>query len=212
MKLKTGSRSSPARARISAAASPRAYPLKALSSSLSTPMRPMPRTAPPISRKQAAERLASPAMSPIENQVKGTIDAALAAFGRIDVLVNNAVFYNKKGVIDMTFEEWNRQTAVILGGAFLFTKYACRAMISKQGRQRHQYRLDRRASGRAQQHRLFDRQVRRAELHPLGGHGACRTRHPRQQPDADRDRSSQSFDALPVGAVRSGSRKASIAS
>ena len=64
-----------------------------------------------------------------EAKVKGTIDAALAAFGRIDVLVNNAVFYNKKGVIDMTFEEWNRQTAVILGGAFLFTKYACQAMI-----------------------------------------------------------------------------------
>jgi NAD(P)-dependent dehydrogenase (short-subunit alcohol dehydrogenase family) len=65
-----------------------------------------------------------------EAKVKGTIDAALAAFGRIDVLVNNAVFYNKKGVIDMTFEEWNRQTAVILGGAFLFTKYACQAMIN----------------------------------------------------------------------------------
>jgi NAD(P)-dependent dehydrogenase (short-subunit alcohol dehydrogenase family) len=64
-----------------------------------------------------------------EAQVKAAIDAALRAFGRIDVLVNNAVFYNKKGVIDMTFEEWNRQTAVILGGAFLFTKHACQAMI-----------------------------------------------------------------------------------
>ena len=64
-----------------------------------------------------------------EKQVQNTIDIALKTFGRIYVLVNNAVFYNKKGVIDMTFEEWNRQTAVILGGAFLFTKYACRAMI-----------------------------------------------------------------------------------
>ena len=45
----------------------------------------------------------------------------------------------------MTFEEWNRQTAVILGGAFLFTKYACQAMIGEERRQRHQHRLDRRA-------------------------------------------------------------------
>ena len=69
-----------------------------------------------------------------EFQVKGVVQDALDEFGRIDILVNNAVFYNKKGVIDMPFEEWNRQTTVILGGAFLFTKYACQAMIvSKTG-------------------------------------------------------------------------------
>ena len=46
-----------------------------------------------------------------EAQVKDAVAAALAAFGRIDVLVNNAAFFNKKGVIDMSFEEWNRQLA-----------------------------------------------------------------------------------------------------
>ncbi|HEX2891279.1 SDR family NAD(P)-dependent oxidoreductase [Vineibacter terrae] len=66
-----------------------------------------------------------------EAQVKDAVAAALAAFGRIDVLVNNAAFFNKKGVIDMSFEEWNRQTGVILGGAFLFTKHACKAMIAR---------------------------------------------------------------------------------
>jgi NAD(P)-dependent dehydrogenase (short-subunit alcohol dehydrogenase family) len=65
-----------------------------------------------------------------ELQVKAAVEAALAAFGKIDILVNNAAFFNKKGVIDMTFEEWNRQTGVILGGAFLFTKHACKAMIA----------------------------------------------------------------------------------
>ena len=90
------------------------------------------------------------------------------------------------------------------GGAFLFTKYACQAMIAARRRQRHQYRLDRRASGRAQQHRLFDRQVRPAELHPLGRDGAGRARHPRQQPDADRDRSQPSSSNAPrAGAARS---------
>ena len=68
-----------------------------------------------------------------EGQVKATVDAALKEFGRIDVLVNNAAFFNKKGVLDMPFDEWNRQTGVILGGAFLFTKYVAKAMIGKGG-------------------------------------------------------------------------------
>jgi NAD(P)-dependent dehydrogenase (short-subunit alcohol dehydrogenase family) len=68
-----------------------------------------------------------------EGQVTATVDAALKEFGRIDVLVNNAAFFNKKGVLDMPFDEWNRQTGVILGGAFLFTKHVARAMIGKGG-------------------------------------------------------------------------------
>src|ERR1700730_12138520 len=54
-----------------------------------------------------------------EAQVKAAVDAALAAFGKVDILVNNAAFFNKKGVIDMSFEEWNRQNGVIRGGVFL---------------------------------------------------------------------------------------------
>jgi NAD(P)-dependent dehydrogenase (short-subunit alcohol dehydrogenase family) len=66
-----------------------------------------------------------------ETQVKGAAERAAEEFGKIDILVNNAAFFNKKGVIDMSFDEWNRQTGVILGGAFLFTKYACKAMIAR---------------------------------------------------------------------------------
>jgi NAD(P)-dependent dehydrogenase (short-subunit alcohol dehydrogenase family) len=33
----------------------------------------------------------------------------------------------------MPFDEWNRQTGVILGGAFLFTKYVAKAMIGRGG-------------------------------------------------------------------------------
>lgn len=68
-----------------------------------------------------------------EFQVKGVVQDVLDEFGRIDILVNNAAFFNKKGVLDMPFDEWNRQTAVILGGAFLFTKHACQAMIGRGG-------------------------------------------------------------------------------
>jgi NAD(P)-dependent dehydrogenase (short-subunit alcohol dehydrogenase family) len=66
-----------------------------------------------------------------EASVGAAVEAALAAFGRIDVLVNNAAIFNKKGVLDMSFEEWGRQTGIILGGAFLFTKHVAKAMIAR---------------------------------------------------------------------------------
>jgi NAD(P)-dependent dehydrogenase (short-subunit alcohol dehydrogenase family) len=64
-----------------------------------------------------------------EAQVGASVAAALAAFGRIDVLVNNAAIFNKKGVLDMSLDEWRKQTDVILTGAFLFTKHVARSMI-----------------------------------------------------------------------------------
>jgi len=67
-----------------------------------------------------------------ESQVKAMVAEALKAFGRIDVLVNNAAIFNKKGVLDMTLEEWERQTRVILTGAFLCTKHVAQAMIDRQ--------------------------------------------------------------------------------
>src|SRR5262245_12159356 len=42
-----------------------------------------------------------------EGQVKAAVEATLEKFGKVDVLVNNAAFFNKKGVIDMPFDEWN---------------------------------------------------------------------------------------------------------
>ena len=66
-----------------------------------------------------------------EGQVRGAVEAGLSAFGRIDILVNNAAIFNKKGVLDMSLDEWRRQTDVILTGAFLFTKYVARSMIER---------------------------------------------------------------------------------
>jgi NAD(P)-dependent dehydrogenase (short-subunit alcohol dehydrogenase family) len=66
-----------------------------------------------------------------EDQVRATVEAGLSAFGRIDILVNNAAFFNKKGVLDMSLAEWRRQTDVILTGAFLLTKYVARSMIER---------------------------------------------------------------------------------
>lgn len=66
-----------------------------------------------------------------EAQVRATIDAGLEAFGKIDILVNNAAIFNKKGVLGMSLEEWERQIGVILTGAFLCTKYIARSMIER---------------------------------------------------------------------------------
>jgi len=66
-----------------------------------------------------------------EAAVRSTVDAALAEFGCIDILVNNAAIFVPKGVLDMSWDEWQKQSAIILGGAFLFTKYAGAAMVKR---------------------------------------------------------------------------------
>lgn len=66
-----------------------------------------------------------------EDQVRAAVESGLSTFGRIDILVNNAAIFNKKGVLDMSLDEWRKQTDVILTGAFLFTKYVARSMIER---------------------------------------------------------------------------------
>ncbi len=68
-----------------------------------------------------------------ESLVQAAVAQAKEAFGGIDILVNGAVIFNTKGVLDMPLEEWSRQIGVILTGAFLFTKHVARLMI-EQGR------------------------------------------------------------------------------
>jgi NAD(P)-dependent dehydrogenase (short-subunit alcohol dehydrogenase family) len=68
-----------------------------------------------------------------EDQVRMAVERAQEAFGGIDILVNGAVVFNRKGVLDMPLPEWSQQTAVILTGAFLCTKYVAQSMIA-QGR------------------------------------------------------------------------------
>jgi len=68
-----------------------------------------------------------------EDQVIAAVASAREHFGGVDILVNNAVIFNKKGVIDMPLDEWQRQIEIILTGAFLFTKHVASSMI-EQGR------------------------------------------------------------------------------
>ncbi len=67
-----------------------------------------------------------------EGQVAQAVAAARESFGAIDVLVNSAAIFNRKGVLDMPLDEWQRQLAVILTGTFLFTKHVARSMIEQR--------------------------------------------------------------------------------
>jgi NAD(P)-dependent dehydrogenase (short-subunit alcohol dehydrogenase family) len=68
-----------------------------------------------------------------EAQVQAAVAQARETFGGIDILVNGAVIFNQKGVLDMPLSEWTQQLAVILTGAFLCTRYVAQLMID-QGR------------------------------------------------------------------------------
>lgn len=66
-----------------------------------------------------------------EAQVQAAVARAGEAFGGIDILVNGAVVFNQKGVLDMPLGEWTRQIAIILTGAFLCTKHVAQSMVDK---------------------------------------------------------------------------------
>ncbi|GAA2897254.1 glucose 1-dehydrogenase [Pseudonocardia halophobica] len=53
-------------------------------------------------------------------------------WGGVDVLVNNAVQFNHKGLLEMPIEEFRRQTDIILSGAFLFTRAVARDLIARE--------------------------------------------------------------------------------
>ena len=52
------------------------------------------------------------------------------AFGRIDILVNNAAISDNKNMFDITTAEWNKVLAITLTAPFLLTKYVAKAMIA----------------------------------------------------------------------------------
>ena len=67
-----------------------------------------------------------------EEDVRRLVSEAVARFGRIDILVNNAAISDNKTVLDITLEEWTRTLAVTLTGPFLMSKHVAEQMV-RQG-------------------------------------------------------------------------------
>ena len=68
-----------------------------------------------------------------EAAVAGLAEATLKAFGRIDILVNNAAIRAHKALAEMTLAEWHAVMAVILDGAFLCARACVPHMIKAGG-------------------------------------------------------------------------------
>jgi meso-butanediol dehydrogenase / (S,S)-butanediol dehydrogenase / diacetyl reductase len=66
-------------------------------------------------------------------QVKAMIDATLAAFGRVDVLVNNAGYGTFGTVVDIDEQEWDDLMATNVRGVYLCSKYAIPVMRAQGG-------------------------------------------------------------------------------
>ena len=67
-----------------------------------------------------------------EAAVSGLVEATVAAFGRLDVLVNNAAIRAETPFPEMRFEDWRRVLATVLDGAFLCTQ-ACLPHMARAG-------------------------------------------------------------------------------
>jgi 3-oxoacyl-[acyl-carrier protein] reductase len=68
-----------------------------------------------------------------EAQVQRLVDTAVAAYGRLDVMINNAGLGGTKSILEMTDDEWTRVLDVTLNGTFRCTRAALRQMVAQGG-------------------------------------------------------------------------------
>ncbi|GAA0971249.1 Pyridoxal 4-dehydrogenase [Nocardioides aquaticus] len=64
--------------------------------------------------------------------VQAAVDAAVLAFGGVDLVVNNAGLSLSRSLLETTEADWDRQHDVMAKGSFLVTQAAARAMIAQQ--------------------------------------------------------------------------------
>jgi glucose 1-dehydrogenase len=69
----------------------------------------------------------------IPDQVNSLIHQTAAAFGKLDIFVNNAGIEKKFAFVDYPLEEWQKIIAVNLTGPFLCSQAAAKQMIAQGG-------------------------------------------------------------------------------
>jgi rhamnulose-1-phosphate aldolase/alcohol dehydrogenase len=67
-----------------------------------------------------------------EDQVQASIDAALLAFGGLDIVVNNAGLSLSKSLLETTVADWDLQHNVMAKGSFLVSRAAARVLIDQK--------------------------------------------------------------------------------
>jgi 3-oxoacyl-[acyl-carrier protein] reductase len=67
-----------------------------------------------------------------ENDVKAMIDAVVTAYGRIDILVNNAALRGEAPMLDMSLAQFREIVSVALEGPFLCSREALRHMTKRK--------------------------------------------------------------------------------
>jgi 3-oxoacyl-[acyl-carrier protein] reductase len=68
-----------------------------------------------------------------ESQVQALVDGAVAHFGRLDVMINNAGLGGTRSVLDMPDDEWSHVLDVTLNGTFRCTRAALRQLVAQGG-------------------------------------------------------------------------------
>jgi NAD(P)-dependent dehydrogenase (short-subunit alcohol dehydrogenase family) len=68
----------------------------------------------------------------IAEECRRAVEETVDAFGRLDVLFNNAGVFVPNDVVGCSEEEWDEQVDVSLKGTFLMSKFALRVMIAQR--------------------------------------------------------------------------------
>lgn len=66
-----------------------------------------------------------------EESVYLLVDKCISRFGRVDILINNAIYCPVCSTMDMDIKEWNKVIKVNLTGAFLCTKLLLGGMVER---------------------------------------------------------------------------------
>ena len=67
-----------------------------------------------------------------EQQVRAMVEAALAEFGQVDILVNDAGTFSQSAFAELEVSEWDRVLAVNLRGVFLCTRFVLPGMLERK--------------------------------------------------------------------------------
>ncbi|MBE1493513.1 3-oxoacyl-[acyl-carrier protein] reductase [Amycolatopsis lexingtonensis] len=68
-----------------------------------------------------------------EDQVQALVDGAVAHYGRVDVLINNAGLGGTKSVLEMTDDEWSKVLDITLTGTFRCTRAVLKQFVAQGG-------------------------------------------------------------------------------